>query len=177
MSAPQLRDCSYITSSLYQDILTPPSNFNIFYTGCSWTLPQFLAPHPKNSDIIYGWPLAMSKKMPSSQLHIYRKCTRRQSQSWVSNGYHFRPFNCQKIGFPAMPNGHCVKRTTVCVRRHFFFLTNWWKSRIKKELYSCKIEYLVKSFCNFSWILGYFTVHVNLKYDKVESKRSNTAAE
>ena len=55
----------------------------------------------------------MSKKMPSSQLHIYRKCTRRQSQSWVSNGYHFRPFNCQKIGFPAMPNGHCVKRTTV----------------------------------------------------------------
>ena len=58
-----------------------------------------------------------------------------------------------------------------------FFLTNWWKSRIKKELYSCKIEYLVKSFCNFSWILGYFTVHVNLKYDNVESKRSNTAAQ
>ena len=117
---------------LYQDILTPPSNFTISSTWFSWTLPQFLIPPPVNSDIIYGWPLAMSKKMPSSQLHIYRKCTRRQSQSWVSNGYHFRPFNCQKIGFPAMPNGHCVKRTTVCVRRHFFFLTNWWKSRIKK---------------------------------------------
>ena len=98
---------------LYQDILTPPSNFTISSTGFSWTLPQFLIPPPVNSDIIYGWPLAMSKKMPSSQLHIYRKCTRRQSQSWVSNGYHFRPFNCQKIGFPAMPNGHCVKRTTV----------------------------------------------------------------
>ena len=79
-----------------------------------------LTSHPKNSDIIYGWPLAMSKKMPSSQLHIYRKCTRRQSQSWVSNGYHFRPFNCQKIGFPAMPNGHCVKRTTVCEAALFF---------------------------------------------------------
>lgn len=132
--------------------------------------------------------LAMSKKMPSSQLHIYRKCTRRQSQSWVSNGYHFRPFNCQKIGFPAMPNGHCVKRT-VCVRRHFFFLTNWWKSRIKKELYSCKIEYLVKKHLVnkkrvqevFATSVGFLAtlqyVHFNLKYDKVESKRSNIAAE
>ena len=147
MSAPQLRDCSYITSSLYQDILTPPSNFNIFYTGCSWTLPQFLTPHPKNSDIIYGWPLAMSKKMPSSQLHIYRKCTRRQSQSWVSNGYHFRPFNCQKIGFPAMPNGHCVKRTTVCVWGGTFF--SWQideKVESKRSYTAAKLNTLLKVF-------------------------------
>ena len=67
-----------------------------------------------------------------------------------------------------------------------FFEGNFKLYTATEELYSCKIEYLVKkhlikkgarSFCNFSWILGYFTVHVNLEYDKVESKRSNTAAE